>query len=94
MDDAASADDIAALGRTIRRCTAVLVVAVGIHLMAVTPREGGWGLLLATVAGFYLFASVTYVDGDDSVADDDGRGDGTDDAERDERTEARSDTGG
>jgi len=60
MDDAARADDIAALARTVRRCTAVLVVAVGVHLVAVTPGGSDWGLALVVLAGFYLFASVTY----------------------------------
>jgi hypothetical protein len=64
MDDTVSTDDFAALRRTVRRCTAVLVVAIGIHLTVVTPGPSNWGLLLATVAGLYLFASVTDLEGD------------------------------
>jgi hypothetical protein len=95
MDDAASAADIAALGRTVRRCTAVLVLAVGIHLLAITPGESDWGLALATVAGFYLFASVTSVDGGSSeTGGDETGGDGRDDGESDERSGVRSDPGG
>jgi hypothetical protein len=89
MDDAANADDGVALRRTIRRCTALLVGAIGIHLETLTAGEAGWGLLMATVAGLYLFASVTDLEGDASAAD----GDGPDDAGDGERAAARSDAG-
>ncbi|WP_436911430.1 hypothetical protein [Halosimplex marinum] len=91
MDDPASTDDIAALRRTVRRCTAVLVVAIGIHLATVTPGPSNWGLLLATVAGLYLFASVTDVEGDAAGTD----GDETDGGdEHEEGSAVRSDAGG
>ncbi|QPV64563.1 hypothetical protein I7X12_08100 [Halosimplex litoreum] len=89
MDDAASAADIAALGRTIRRCTAVLVLTIGIHLLAITPGESDWGLALVTLAGFYLFASLTSVDGEGAETD----GEETDD-EPGEASRVRSDPGG
>ncbi|WP_135366349.1 hypothetical protein [Halosimplex halophilum] len=95
MDDAASAADIAALQRTIRRCTALLVVVVGVHLAVVTPGSSDWGALLATAAGFYLFASVTDLEGSasesgDGGADDGQEGDGTD-ADADDGDETDSD---
>jgi len=90
MDDTASAADIAALGRTVRRCTAVLVLAIGIHLVAVTPGESDWGVLLAALAGCYLLASVVNVDRDDSETE----SDEPEDAGADGRSGARSDPGG
>ncbi|WP_436929443.1 hypothetical protein [Halosimplex halobium] len=89
MDDAASAADIAALQRTIRRCTALLVVAVGVHLAVVTPGSSDWGALLATAAGFYLFASVIDLEEGSSET-----GDGeADDGQDGDRTEADADDG-
>jgi len=89
MDDTASATDIAALGRTIRRCTAVLVLAVGVHLMGVAPGGNDWGLALVTLAGSYLFASLIYVDGESPETG----GDETDDAGSDEGAKIRSGPG-
>ncbi|WP_436926361.1 hypothetical protein [Halosimplex amylolyticum] len=64
-----------ALQRTIRRCTAVIVLSIGIHLTTVTRSGNDWGFLMVVVAGLYLFTSVVDVGEDTSAAD---GGDGTD----------------
>ncbi|WP_123538025.1 hypothetical protein [Halosimplex salinum] len=94
-----------ALQRTIRRCTAVIVLAIGIHLTTVTRSGNDWGFLMTVVAGIYLFTSVVDPGEDTSAADsDDGAGsdhgaDSDDGAGSDERGDGaesggRSDAGG
>jgi hypothetical protein len=53
-------DEVAALQRTLRRCTAALVVAVGIATVALAASDVP-GLLLLTGGGFYLVGSLLYV---------------------------------
>jgi hypothetical protein len=54
-------DDTAALTRTLRRCTAALVVAVGVATATLAGTASSVpGLLLVAAGGFYPVGSVVY----------------------------------
>jgi len=50
-------DDVRSLRRTVRRCTAVVVAALGLNLTAVTDPGTLWGGVLFVAAVGYLVAS-------------------------------------
>ncbi|MFB6152227.1 MAG: hypothetical protein ABEJ40_10510, partial [Haloarculaceae archaeon] len=50
-------DDAPALRRTIRRCTAVLVAAVALHMGAVAGYGNNWPAVLFVGAALYLLVS-------------------------------------
>jgi drug/metabolite transporter (DMT)-like permease len=55
-------DDIAVLKRTLRRCTAALVVAIGVATAALAGTVSKVpGLLLVVAGGVYLAGSLVYV---------------------------------
>jgi hypothetical protein len=50
--------EIARLRRTVRRCTAVLVAAIGIHLGGVPGYESNWPAVMVALSLFYLAVSA------------------------------------
>jgi len=54
-------EHVAALQRTVRRCTAVLVIAVGLLLGAVSPGNVPTAALLVVGGILYLVGSAVYV---------------------------------
>jgi predicted membrane channel-forming protein YqfA (hemolysin III family) len=61
--------EIAALQRTVRRCTAVIVVALGILVGAVSPGNVPVAAVLVVGGIFYLVGSFVYVPETDVDAD-------------------------
>ena len=56
-DDTIGMDDVSALQRTVRRCTAILVAAVALHLDAVAGAGKDWSTVLLVGVVLYLLAS-------------------------------------
>ncbi len=55
-------DDVALLRRTVRRCTAVLVAAIGVATWAIAGLDTArFGFLLALGALLYLTGSLVFV---------------------------------
>jgi len=54
-------EDVVALQRTVRRCTAVVVVAVGLLVGAVSPGNVPIAALLVVGSLLYLAVSAVYV---------------------------------
>ncbi|MBO4248030.1 hypothetical protein IL252_09405 [Halomicrobium sp. IBSBa] len=57
-------EDVVALQRTVRRCTAVVVVAVGLLVGAVSPGNVPIAALLVVGGLLYLGVSAVYVPAD------------------------------
>ncbi|ACV47361.1 MULTISPECIES: hypothetical protein [Halomicrobium] len=62
-------EDVAALQRTVRRCTAVVVVAVGLLVGAVSPGNVPVAALLVVGSLLYLAVSAVYVSPDAAEPD-------------------------
>jgi len=54
-------DDIALIGRTVRRCTAVILVGIGVATLAISDSGGAsYGVVVALPALLYLTGSLVY----------------------------------
>ena len=54
-------EDVTALQRTVRRCTAVIVIGIGLLLGAVSPGNVATAAILVVGGLFYLVGSAVYV---------------------------------
>jgi len=56
-------DDVALLQRTVRRCTALLTLALGAGVETLTIGPSPLAVLLIVGSGLYLLVSFVFVDG-------------------------------